>query len=174
MAGESFASSGTSAVSVWADWNVGYASATTTNVWTSWTTTTTSGTYYYDGSGAWGSQESAETRTERERKEKAAHDRAHALFRESLSPSQRREVKRHRYFTVESRTSKRRYRIRTDRERHGNIEEVNDRGEVLRSLCGAPGGSIPIHDALLGQKLFLEHAEAEFLEKANVTERRVA
>lgn len=94
---------------------------------------------------------------------------ADELLREHLTEAQRAEMDAHRYFTVIGKHSRRKYQIRTDRERHGNIILLGDDGHADASLCAAPMGGIPIGDALLGQKLMLESAEEEFLRIANST-----
>lgn len=101
-----------------------------------------------------------------------AKARAQALLEEGLDEDQRAELQRERHFTVESRTSKRRYRIKVGSGRHGNIEEVDEQGTPVRRLCCAPVGNIPEPDAILGQKLFLEHDEEAFRRSANITELR--
>lgn len=101
-----------------------------------------------------------------------AEKRAEELLDAALTKRQRRQLRTHRYFTVESKTSKRRYRIHAGKGRHGNIEEVDEAGRSVRQLCCAPTGKIPEADALLGQKLYLEHAEEEFRRTANITELR--
>lgn len=103
-----------------------------------------------------------------------ARKTADELLRANLTPSQLREMDESKVFTVISKTSRRRYRIRTDKERHGNIEELDAQNRAVASYCGAPGGNIPIGDALLGQKLMLECAEDEFLRFANKTPLRRA
>jgi hypothetical protein len=103
-----------------------------------------------------------------------ARARALELLREMLSDAERAEMETERVLTVESKSSKRRYRIRTDAERHGNIEEIDAQGRVVATLCCAPRGSIPVEDALLGQKLALEHDEDAFRKAANITPRRAA
>lgn len=101
----------------------------------------------------------------------AAEVRARDLLDTVLDPAQRDEMKQHRYFTVIGSTTKRRYRVHVDKGRHGNITEVDARGQPVRRLCCAPT-ECPESDALVGQKLFLEMSEEEFVRTANVTDLR--
>lgn len=102
-------------------------------------------------------------------RERESHVVAEALLESMLTDLQREQVKAFRYFTVEGSKTKRRYRVRTDHTRHGNIIELDEKGEPIRSYCVAPSGGIPLADALLGQKLCIEYNEDHFLEKANMT-----
>lgn len=101
----------------------------------------------------------------------AAEVRARDLLDTVLDPAQRDEMKQHRYFTVIGSTTKRRYRVHVDKGRHGNITEVAENGQPVRRLCCAPT-ECPESDALVGQKLFLEMSEEEFVRTANVTDLR--
>lgn len=164
---------------------------TATNAWNQWanqwTVTANQETWQiWNGNYAPISEPTAEQRAETElrrvvweadqaaRREKAqqAVERARQLFHEALTPDQRAEVETHRYFTVYGGKTKRQYRVRTDTGRHGNIEELDAHGKPVRRYCVAPSGSVPEHDAFVGQKLFIEHDEDEFLAKANVTQLR--
>lgn len=124
----------------------------------------------------WARQKEAhrQREAERARAEAEAKARAEALLEENLTDAERAELKRERYLTVESRTSKRRYRIHAGQGCHGNIVEVDNDGRAVASLCCAPRGSIPEGDYLLAQKLHLEHNEEEFRRVANITPRRTA
>jgi hypothetical protein len=179
-----------STVTVWTTWN---AAITTSSdiTWTAWasdwdstTTAITIGTgeetWYWWNAAEGESAEQAAARLERERiraeeqrivaeARKEAEARAEKLLQETLSEEQRKEIERHRYFTVESLSTRRRYRVRTDKGRHGNIEEVDESGRVLNKLCCAPHGNIPHADALVGQALNLRLNEDEFRRAANIT-----
>lgn len=96
--------------------------------------------------------------------------RAKELLDSVLSAEQKAEAERFRYFTVIGSFSKRRYRVHVGRGQHGNIEELGPDDKPVRKLCCAPGASLPEGDHLVGQKLFLEHAEEEFVRTANVTD----
>ena len=62
---------------------------------------------------------------------------------------------------------RREYRIRA-KGRHGNIERYEN-GKRVESLCVAPSGPMPEADAWTGQLLFLQHAEDELRQRANIT-----
>lgn len=112
---------------------------------------------------------------ERCRREQEARTRARELLVGTLSPAQLEEFNTKRYFTVIGSRSRHRYRITCDR-MHGNIYEYEGEppAEVaVASWCAAPEG-VPLEDALLGQKLFLEHDEPSFLRLANRTQLRRA
>ncbi len=118
----------------------------------------------------------AELAAKEERKRKLAErqERARKLLEEVLDEQQQRELEEHRYFTVHSRTSKRRYRVKVNAGVHGNVEEIDHEGRVIASLCCAPEGGIPKDDAFVGQKLWLEHDDEGFRRVANITRRRAA
>lgn len=100
-----------------------------------------------------------------------AEVRARDLLDTVLDAAQRAEMQQHRYFTVIGNHTRRRYRVHVDKGRHGNITEVDAAGVSVRRLCCAPNGC-PESDALVGQKLFLELSEEEFVRTANVTDLR--
>lgn len=168
---------------LWIDWNWAYQSQVSSNVWQQWniiTAATTNGSGVFTipaGMGVSGGTyptteqialAEARARADEERRQ-VAKVRARALFEDALSPDQRRELADCRYITVESATSKRRYRIRCDTERHGNIIELDPAGVEVARLCVAPDGYLPLEDALLGQLLFLQHDEDALRRAANIT-----
>ena len=57
-------------------------------------------------------------------------------------------------------------RYRLNRGTHGNIDVIGRDGRIKHRLCAQPNG-IPTCDAVLAQKLSLEHDEASFLKIAN-------
>src|SRR5262245_50756073 len=117
-------------------------------------------------------QQFADRARERQEAHKVAVARARAMLDEGLTPAQRGELQQTgRYFTVYGGRTKRQYRVFVGKGPHGNIEEIAKDGSVVRRLCCAPT-NVPEGDAVLGQKLFLEHAEEEFLRTANVTDVR--
>lgn len=118
-------------------------------------------------------QAEAERRAARVKEETEARERAIALLHAALTPEQRQELLDHRYFTVEGGVTKNRYRIKAGGGVQGNIDELNEHGNPWRKLCCAPNAWIPEADGLLGQKLFLEYAEHEFLAEANFTDYHV-
>lgn len=178
------ASSSATTDTVWLDWNTeGTWDTATTNyiacsadTWDAWNNSYT--VFYREAEPETAEQQVAREERERVHAEelrmiqearKEAEARADALLRETLSEEQRKEIAAHRYFTVESKTSKRRYRVRTDAGRHGNIDELDAQGRVVARLCCAPVGNIPDADALLGQALNLRYNEDEFRATANHT-----
>jgi hypothetical protein len=48
-----------------------------------------------------------------------------------------------------------------------NVEELDERGRRVRSLCFMPEGCLPLGDLLLAQKIALELFEADALRVAN-------
>lgn len=158
---------------IWSTWNVATSTALSNQVWQTWVTGTGS------SSMTMFSDMTPEQRAAREalaaearRIAEQANVRAHALLVSVLTEGQQRELEEHRYFTVESRTSKRRYRVDVQGERrHGNIREIDSEGNSIASWCAAPEGDVPFHDAIAGQKLFLEHDEETFRRTANRTPR---
>lgn len=171
---------------LWTDWNGMYQTQFSSNVWQQWTIAAgtacgSSGIITIPGgmgiSGAGPlvpytpeQMASAEEHARADQaKRAAAKVAARALFEGALSPDQRRELADHRYITVESATSKRRYRIRCDQDRHGNIIELDPAGIEVARLCVAPDGYLPLEDALLGQLLFLKHDEDALRRAANIT-----
>jgi len=98
----------------------------------------------------------------------AAHTRGMELLVEHLSPAQRVQYDRFKYFDVVGGVTGRRYRIR-----HGKVLNV----EVLDSsrhrvcvlcLCFIPEGRLPVGDVMLAQKLALETFEIEAIKVARM------
>jgi len=48
-----------------------------------------------------------------------------------------------------------------------NVEELDERGHRVRSLCFMPEGRLPLGDLLLAQKMALELFEVDALRVAN-------
>jgi hypothetical protein len=102
------------------------------------------------------------------REHERANARAEALLTGQLTPAQQEELRARGHFHIDivsSNGERRRYRIR--RGRHGNIDQVDDHGRVLRSLCVHPTMNVPDADTMLAQKLWLEGNESELLRTAN-------
>jgi hypothetical protein len=111
-------------------------------------------------------QQAEQVRTQASRNE--ALDRAEKLLHKVLNPKQREELKEKNFFTLEtfSKSGERRlYRIR--RGRSGNVEQVDEAGNRIKRLCAHPIEAVPDADTMVGQKLWLEGAEEEFLRIAN-------
>ncbi len=93
----------------------------------------------------------------------ATKARAMALLRSTLDDKQIEDLETHSHFYVIG-SSGRRYKIGVI-SIVGNVEEVDDSGVVAR-YCAHPM-NVPIGDAVLAQKLWLEHDEDEFKKAAN-------
>jgi hypothetical protein len=95
-----------------------------------------------------------------------AHERAMALLKTCLTPEQRAQYEKHRFFYVIGSDTGRLYRIK-----HGtqsNIEEVDK--NCRRRVCGwcfLPEGRLAPGDVMLAQKISLENRELETLAIAN-------
>lgn len=182
---------GQSQGTVWGQWVTTTAVTQTSQIWYQWAGIVASGssgmTNVIDGAlqqgvqggGFLGYQLTPEEReAEFQRVEEsrvlatAAKKKAETLLHSLLSPAQRAELE-FGYFTVQSRSSHRRYRVLVLGNRHGNVKELDADGEVVASLCCAPGG-MPDHDAFAAQKLYLEHDEETFRRRANITSCRGA
>jgi hypothetical protein len=87
------------------------------------------------------------------------------LLESKLSPLQRQQWRRHRYFDVIGGKTGRRYRIQEGR--LSNVAQLNARGQCVRLLCFEPEGVLPIGDVMLAQKIALELFEFEALAVAN-------
>ena len=98
---------------------------------------------------------------------KKARERADLLLRESLTPQQREDLAAKNCFYLESidKDGKRR-KYRIDRGTHGNIKLLDDANRIIGSYCVQPNG-VPIEDAMLAQKLWIETDEAAFIKAAN-------
>lgn len=96
-----------------------------------------------------------------------ARKRAQTLLRENLDPAQREELatKGHFTITVLEGDARRTYRIKKGRSR--NVQQIDDSGRVLKTLCAHPLIACPDEDTMLVQKLWLETREHEFLQVAN-------
>lgn len=168
-------------VGIWQLWNTVHTQLTNQAVWGAWHTQAAgvnNAQMGYAAQGIAGGTFSNGPLTEEVRAALAAQKTrievakktAHELLCAHLTETQLREMEEKKFFTVIAKHSRRKYQIRTDKERHGNIYLLGDDNLPIASLCAAPGGNIPIGDAILGQKLMLEHAEEEFLQRANRTE----
>jgi hypothetical protein len=99
---------------------------------------------------------------------KVAREKARELLLSVLDDKQRKELDTLRYFTVMSEKSKRIYRINTGMGVSRNIDEVNEKGVVIKRLCAHHSDyQIPDWDHFVSQKLMLEHAEEDFRKIAN-------
>ena len=176
---------------VWYEWTAGTAATNVTRIWVSWTTSgTTAGTTILDGSpylvvAPYVEQRTAQQRAddearyaarlqeeqqriaEQEARRKAASVKARALLLSMLEVHQREQLQRDKYFDVIAKHSQRRYRIRQGT--HGNVRLLDAQGREVTRFCGQPPG-VPTEDAMLAQKLQIEHDEEAFLRAANASQ----
>jgi hypothetical protein len=94
-----------------------------------------------------------------------SEEKARALLKQWLSPTQLARYERDGYFEVVGCHSGKRYRIR--RGRYLNVEELDERGATVTALCFGPTGELPIADVMLAQKIALENGEEAALAVAN-------
>jgi len=115
----------------------------------------------------WKRQEEEQRRKadEAAREARAAKERAEVLLLRHLSPQQQEDLRTKNCFTVEVDGCK--YRIQ--RGSHGNVHMLGERADQIRkSFCIQPR-DCPEGDAMLAQKLMLEHDAEKFWKIANVT-----
>lgn len=113
----------------------------------------------------------ASTKAEAERV--AARERARALLVSCLSPAQREDLAKRKCFYVDVRGDDgvaRRFRI--DEHTHGNVKLLDDKGSIVGQYCVQPD-NVPVEDAMLAQKLWLDANPAEFVRKANFSPHRM-
>lgn len=108
-------------------------------------------------------EEEARQAREREFAQDRAAWRARELLLRNLSPRQREEFETLHRFTV---VTRRKHRYVIGNCRNQNVVRVNRRGKPMRVYCLSVLGGVPTEDALLGQKLMLEHDEPHFLKVA--------
>jgi hypothetical protein len=90
-----------------------------------------------------------------------ADDRGRRLLEDWLSPAQREQYRRWRYFEVIGSNSGRRYRIRQGRQM--NIDELDRNGKRMALWCFVPAGRLPVGDVPLAQRIALESDEQNTL-----------
>jgi hypothetical protein len=167
----------------WKAWVVDATSCSdATTVWTTWNTSTASGSYVVSADGyvdkRTAEQKAAdEARWAAEREQvrvraaeaevvrKAARAKARKLLESLLTEAQRESLAKRKFFEVVAQSG-RRYRIKEGT--HGNVVELNDDGKEVMRWCGQPGG-VPDYDANAAQMLQLRFAEAEFRRLSNGT-----
>jgi hypothetical protein len=96
----------------------------------------------------------------------AAEARGLELLKANLTPAQLAQYERRAAFDLTGSVSGKRYRIRHGRQY--NVDELDSRGEIARTLCFVPQGELVTGDILLAQKIALETDEAAALAVANV------
>lgn len=93
-----------------------------------------------------------------------AENRARALMREMLSPSEYQQLSKFGYLEVPSPTFDQRvYRIPGA----GGLVKVFDRGCAVMELCLQPVEPLPDGDVIVMHKLMIEANEQEYLQKSN-------
>lgn len=107
-------------------------------------------------------REAAERQAERDK----VREKAWKLLLSMLDKQQKDQLERDRFFDVVARNSRRRYRIHHGT--HGNVRLLNDVGKEVTRYCAQPN-NVPAEDAMLAQKLMLEHEEDQYLKVANAT-----
>ena len=94
-----------------------------------------------------------------------AEQRALALLKDWLSPTQLAQYEIDGHFEVMGSHSGKRYRIR--RAGHMNIDELSEHGALVAVWCFGPHGYLPVGDVMLAQKIALETNEKAALQVAN-------
>jgi hypothetical protein len=97
--------------------------------------------------------------------DRRAEEHSMQLLLNYLSPAQRQQFARHRYFEVIGGETGRRYRIR--RGSIVNVEQLDGVGRCVSRLCFVPEGQLPVGDVMLAQKMALELYEFDALSVAN-------
>lgn len=175
----------TTTIDIWPHWTATATTqnsiAITSNIYTGWVTAYHQGMAVIAGNGAQlQPQETPGQRAERDRLNaehqakweteralrKKAEERALELLIENLSLQQRLDLKERGHFFVNGRSGCR-YRIRKGQS--GNIDIINERGIITHRACVHPSIYVPDSDAMLGQKLRLEHDDVELIRIANRT-----
>ena len=87
------------------------------------------------------------------------------LLTDNLSPAQRDQLEVFDYFDVVGGDTGTRYRIRFGNLM--NVEQLDSSGKLVRLLCFAPQGRLPVADTMLAQKIALELFETEAVHTAN-------
>lgn len=124
----------------------------------SWTTGTQ---YVY--SPAWNSWQSVPPTPRANDEYERVANRAEALLRSCLTSEQLAEYERDQSFTVQGKCD--RYRIRGGT-LNANIDVIRE-GKLAHRLCVHPDG-VPVEDAMLAQKLWLEADEDAIVARANI------
>jgi hypothetical protein len=88
-----------------------------------------------------------------------AEQRAIRLLVENLTAKQRRDYAKRQSFEVIGGHSGKRYRIRHGRQM--NVDRLDRKGRVTRTLCFVPQGNLATGDVMLAQKVALELYEQE-------------
>src|SRR5437868_225180 len=96
-----------------------------------------------------------------------ADEQSLQLLVRNLSPAQREQFARHRYFEVVGSASGALYRIRYGQML--NVERLDANGVCVLALCFVPRGRLPVGDIMLAQKIALELFEPDAIRVANMS-----
>lgn len=122
----------------------------------------------------WAAREARREQFQREQRERMAAqakqrdeaaERARALLVGVLSEAQRQMFEAHRWIVVKGRSG-RLYRVR--RGSVGNVDVLDNTGNVLHRLCAHPHIWTPDEDVMLAQLLHLQHDDDAFCRVANL------
>lgn len=177
---------------IWSTWNItNTATDCSTNTQTIWVTWTSSSTVTTDCISDTTYQRRPQKSVEQLRVEKharlqheadikqadkdriAARKRAMKLLLSNLTKKQKKQFTKHQFFIVEGSKSKRKYRIRSNKENTNlpmaNIDVLHHDNDnnVDHRICFHLSYGIPLGDHLLAQKLMLENDEDRALEVSN-------
>jgi hypothetical protein len=86
-----------------------------------------------------------------------AEQRASTLLKEWLTREQCIQYQRLGYFEVTGSHSGKRYRIHPGRQM--NVDQLDERGRQVETLCFLPEKYVPVSDVMLAQKIMLENDE---------------
>lgn len=167
------------------NWATTNSSSTGTVTWANWSTAPTRGNLFrpirtmpHQHRGRTPEQIAEDERRAEERrrlqaatrqKREEARERSMKLLRSCLDRQQNRDLTVLGHFFVDA-PSGRRYRISEGS--HGNVKVIDkETGVWTESLCIQPR-NVPAGDAMLSQKLMIEHAEEVFRSYANITHKK--
>jgi hypothetical protein len=158
--------------SIWVQWNQAVTSAVTSvstnTTWVNWNGQyIVGGSNYYPTIQPTADPAAAERAAAWRKRVSQADDRAVRTLLEHLTPLQKEQYAKDKFFEVVSATSRRRYRI--SHGWAGNITVFDEQDRQVEKLCIHPSKQVPYADNLLAQKLLLEADEEKFLKIANHT-----
>lgn len=161
-----------STVEVWTNWNGASTNITrvATEVWAGWVSDTNIVVRQQSKAEL---ERQQKEEAERQKARDAAAAKAAKLLLEELDADQRADFEAKKSFVVTAKSG-RKYRIRTGT--HGNVDVLDKDGKPEARLCVQTRDefALPTPDVMLAQKLYIEHAEEEFLKVANRTPVRIA
>lgn len=160
-----FCDTTTNAVAVFTTWAQQTTASATLAVWQGWATAASTSAQMFPPQQSL--DEIARLQEEQlfyRQRSQAAEKRADDLLLEILTPEQRAQYQREKWFIVDGKSGTR-YRLR--RAVSGSIDVLNADGGVRHRLCAHLRDAHPLPDHLIAQKFMLEHHEGEFLKVAN-------